>query len=220
MLFNQGYEKFLTLSESNGTTDGLSTDKGRFAIRYNLMQDKVIEWFIESNGTDENRYLQSIKVVDKPLEKAEDKDDYQSFKLPTEYFDYINLNVFADQGECKNIPLKTREVKLEITNTIYQDPMQSPSFKYVETFHTIAENNIQVYRTDFDITKTLLSYYRAPVQVALEDPEDPESPFAQGEFEFDQKLTNRIILATISLHELSSDDPKYQAFKQETISKF
>ena len=62
MNFEESYQKYLVLSESNGTTTKLSTDRARFAIKYNISQNKVIEWFIENNSTDDNRYLQNIKI--------------------------------------------------------------------------------------------------------------------------------------------------------------
>lgn len=220
MNFEESYEKYLVLAESNGTTDKLSTDKGRFALKYNIAQNKIIEWFIENNSTDENRYLQSIKIPKEELDKGSLEEDYTSFSLPKNYFDFINLKVLGSKDNCKNQRFKSREIKGENVDNYYTDINLDPSFKYRETFYTIANDSVQVYKKDFDVESVEMSYYRYPVQIELQNPDNPESNFKDGQLEFDDKLINRIIFMTVALHELSSDDPKYQAFKQETIQKF
>lgn len=220
MNFENSYQKYLILIEENGTTTKLSTDKNRFAVKYNISQNKIIEWLIESNASDENRYLQSIKKNNEKLVESNTKEDYASFLLPKNYFDFIRLKVLGSKDQCKNQLLKTREIKGENVENYFLDVNLQPSFKYRETFHTIAENAIQVYKKDFKIASAEMSYYRYPKQVELEDPDNPESQFKDEELEFDDKLINRIIFMTASLHDLSSEDPRYQAFKQETIQKF
>jgi hypothetical protein len=220
MNFEESYQKYLILSESNGTTDKLSTDKSRYAVGYNIAQNKIIEWFIENNSTDENRYLQSIKVQYKKLLESTIRDDYSSFLIPENYFEHIDLKVLASKDNCKKQLLKTREIKGENVGPYSLDPNLNPSFKFRETFYTIAENAVQVYTKDFTIASTEMSYYRYPKQVELENKDDPESKFKEEQLEFDDKLINRIIFMTTALHDLSAEDPRYQAFKQETIQKF
>jgi len=220
MNFEESYQKYLILSESNGTTDKLSTNKSGFAVKYNIAQNKVIEWLIESNGTDENRYLQSIKEPYKELDLINKKEDYFSFSIPKDYFEFIDLKILAGKDSCQNQLFRTREVKGENVSNLLIDSFSNPSFKYRETFYTISKNNVQVYRDDFNIDYAEMSYYRYPKQVSLENPDNPESIFKNEQLDFDDKLINRIIFMTVSLHELASDDPKYQAFKQETVQKF
>jgi hypothetical protein len=220
MNFEESYEKYLVLSESNGTTSNLSTDKSRFAVKYNISQNKIIEWFIENNSTDDNRYLQSIKKPYEALTAPIIKEDYKQFSIPVDYFDFINLRVVGSNGTCTSQRLKSEEAKAENVDNLYLDVNSEPSFKYRETFYTLADNNVQVYKKNFTIDSAEMSYYRYPKQVELVDPDNPESAFKEGILDFDDKLINRIIFMTASLHSLSSDDPKYQAFKQETIQKF
>ena len=220
MNFEESYQKYLILSESNGTTDKLSTNKGRYAVKYNISQNKIIEWFIENNSTDENRYLQSLKVPYEELTLLDTKTDYTSFSIPKNYFEFIDLRVFGKKDKCLNQEFRSREVKGENVSNLLIDSHSVPSFKFRETFYTIAKDAVQVFKEDFDISSTQMSYYRYPKQIELENPDNPESQFKNEQLDFDDKLINRIILSTVALHELSSDDPKYQAFKQETIQKF
>lgn len=218
MTFEESYQKYLLLSESNGITNNLSTNKGKYAAMFNIAQNKVVEWLIESNGADENRYLQVIKAISLPS-VAETKVRYISYSIPPTYFDFINLFVVGKIDEC-NLEFTTHEVKNENASQAYNDIFTEPSFKFAETFFTLAGNSINLYKKGFTFDSVELHFYRYPLQVTLLDPDDPESNFAALEHEFDDKLTNRIILSAVSLHRLSSDDPSYQAFKQETIQKF
>jgi len=220
MNFEEGYQKYLILAEANGTTDRLSTNKGGFAVKYNIAQNKVIEWFIENNATDENRYLQSIKIPYKELSTLDIKKDYKQFNLPKDYFDFIGLKVLGSFNKCTKQRFKSEEVKPENVDTLYLDSNSEPSFKYRETFYTIAQDALQVYKKLFKIDSAEMTYYRYPIQVELQNPDSPESQFKEKSLEFDDKLINRIIFMTVALHELSTDDPKYQAFKQETVQKF
>jgi hypothetical protein len=220
MNFEESYQKYLILSESNGTTDKLATDKSRYAVKYNVAQNKIIEWFIENNSTDENRYLQSIKIPYKKLELSETKDDFTSFLIPKNYFEFIDLKVLASKNSCLKQLFRTREIKGENVGPYSLDSNLNPSFKYRETFYTIAANAVQVYKEDFTIDSAEMSYYRYPKQVELERPDNPESKLKDEQLEFDDKLINRIIFMTVALQSLSADDPKYQAFKQETVQKF
>lgn len=219
MNFEQAYQKYLILSESNGTTDNLSTSKGSFTVKFNIAQNKLIEWFIENNSSDENRYLQKIKIPFLKLQESENKLQYTSYSLPPDYFEHIDLEVRGTKGKCANELLSSREVKSENVSKLLTDIYSKPSFKFRETFYTISDNKVQVYKDQFE-TSANISYYRYPVQIELENPDNPESQFKNLQVEFDDKLTNRIILSTVALYELSSDDPKYQAFKQETVQKF
>lgn len=220
MRFEESYQVYLTLSEANGTTDKLSTDRGRFAIDYNICQNKAIEWLIESNSSDENRYIQSIKVPFKDLSKGSSTELFDNFTLPSNYFDFLDLQVFGSSGNCKNQKFRSREVKGSNVDNLLIDSDSDPSFKYRDTFYTIENNSIQVYKKNFEVDQVKMSYYRYPKQIELIDPDNPESQFKDDVLEFDDKLINRILFLTVSLHQLSADDPKFQAFKQETIQKF
>jgi hypothetical protein len=218
MTFEESYQKYLLLSESNGITNNLSTNKGKYAAMFNIAQNKVIEWLIESNGADENRYLQQIKDT-ALLAVGTSTVRYIPYTIPEDYFDFINLFVIGKKNEC-NLEFTTHEVKNENASQAYNDIFTEPSFKFAETFFTLSGNSINLYKKEFTFDSAELHYYRYPLQLTLLDPDDPESNFAALEHEFDDKLTNRIILSAVSLHRLSSDDPSYQAFKQETIQKF
>ena len=78
---------------------------------------------------------------------------------------------------------------------------------------------INLYKDDFEFSSGLLTYYRYPKQISLENPDFPDSSLNDEELEFDDKLTNRIITLAASGQSLNANDQKYQALKQEVLSK-
>jgi len=219
MTTNEAYQKYLIELQANGTTDGVQTTKGRFVVNYNKSQNRVVEWLIERKNEDDNRYLQKIKVVDKPLTKGDSTNTFDSFILPKDHFDFMDARAFADRGSCKEQPFFVEEFKGENLNVKLKDEDSKPSFKYRESFYILSKDSIIFFKDDFDFNKVLLTYYKYPLQISLINPTFPDSQLNDVELEFDDKLTNRIITLSAADQSLNSNDQKYQALKQEVLSK-
>lgn len=219
MTFREAYERYLVELQSNGVTDNLQTNANRFVIDINKAHLKVIEWLIERKNEDDNRYLQKIKIPYKELVKKSSELDRDVFKLPADYFDFIDVRVKGSNGNCDNQDFFAREIKPENLSYILDDEFSKPSFKYRETSYFIGDDSVQIYKNQFEINSLSLLYYRYPALASLENPENPESLVSENNMEFDDKLSNRIITLAASIHSLNSNDQKYQALKAEVLSK-
>lgn len=215
----QAYERYLVILQSNGITDKTQSSKFKFTLNYNKAQNEVQEWLIERKNEDDNRYLQKIKVLNKKISKVGQDSRSDHFKLEPDYFDLLDVIVYAGSGKCTNQRLFSKEVKGENLNLLLDDPFSVPSFKYRECFYIVSEDSVKIYREDFEINSAELSYYRYPKQIRLADENNPESEFIEIELEFDDKLTERIISLAASQHLLNNKDGNYQALKQEVLSK-
>ena len=219
MTTNEGYQKYLVYLQANGTTDNVQTTKSRFVLNFNTYQNRVQEWLIERKNEDDNRYLQKVKVLNSPLSKTNSTESEDNFDLPKDYFDFIDIRAFGSKELCKDQPFFVEEIKGENLNTKLADEFSKPSFKFRESFYILSENKVSLFKDDFDFTKAILSYYRYPKQISLENPDFPDSQLNDIELEFDDKLTDRIIMLAASGQSLNANDPKYQALKQEVLSK-
>ena len=219
MLSNEAYQKYLIELQANGTTDNIQSNRGRFVVNFNRAQLKVIEWLIERNNEDDNRYLQKIKKIDTSLTKSKTSKNKEYFNLKEDYFDFIDINAYGSKNKCKNQLFDVEEVKADNLNVLLTDEFSKPSFKYRESFYLIGEGDIILFKDDFTFDTVLLSYYRYPRQLELESPDNPESQLKETELEFDDKLSNRIITLASAIHSLNANDQKYQALKQEVYSK-
>ena len=96
----------------------------------------VFDDYFESNNFPIETYLEFKKVTTKA------KDDCCTPRSMTVYL-----------AEEANVPL------------IMRDPLKNPDFGWGETFCTMLNNTIRIYRKDFDIVDPILTYYRQPAIV-------------------------------------------------------
>lgn len=218
MTADQIEQSILIQLQANGTTDKIQTSKGRIAVTYNRVQNQIIEFLIDKSD-DDNRYLQKVKELNKELVKEKLQSTLDIFSIPKDYFDFLNIEAFASQGNCSNQRLSLDEIKGGNINALLTDEFSKPSFKFRESFYIIAKDKVNIYKDNFTIDKAYMDYYRYPKQMTLQNPSNPESKFTEGELEFDDKLTNKIITLTSSALMLNGNDPKYQALKQEILQK-
>ena len=85
---------------------------------------------------------------------------------------------------------------------IMRDPLKNPDFEWGETFCTMLDNRIRIYRRNFDIVNPVLTYYRQPtlIQVAgCTDPYTGNISVFDVECEFKDDLVEVILDDTAAL---------------------
>ena len=103
-------------------------------------------------------------------------DDYfESDNFPVDtYLEYKRVGTDA-QTEC--CPARDMTVYLaEEANVplLLRDPLKNPDFEWGETFCTMINNTIRIYRNaDFTIVNPILTYYRQPVYIEILNCVDP-----------------------------------------------
>ena len=112
-------------------------------IEYNLQGTSTPDYF-ESTNFPLDTYLEFKRVTTKA------KDDCCDARSMTVYL-----------AEEANVPL------------IMRDPLKNPSFDWGETFCTMLNNTIRIYRKDFDIVDPILTYYRKPILIQVEGCQNP-----------------------------------------------
>lgn len=204
----------------NATTDKLSIDKGRACVLGNNTQNRLIEIFLERRFEDDIRYIQKILVPNLIIPSSKVSKEFTEFNQPNDYFDFSNLFVLASKGVCENKKIDCIEIKDEDKHQIIRGANTKPSFKHREAPFTMASDKIIVYTSDdFTTDSASLSYYRYPVQMGLVNDNDPESKFNNNILEFDDKFMNRVIDLCAAEFLLNTDDQKFQAEKQNAITK-
>ena len=127
MKIDEAYLQFVNLVNRNLTNNNLSVDKPRFIIIFNDIQNRYLEWILEKRNEDAIRYVSPLLVLDKKLPKVSSNTRHDDFKLPDDYFDLSNLNVFASNSSCNNVELKCWEIKNEDLEESYNDKYNEPS---------------------------------------------------------------------------------------------
>ena len=97
-----------------------------------------------------------------------------NFPLET-YLEFKRVSTDATT-ECCTKPRSMTVYLAEEANVplILRDPLKNPSFEWGETFCTMLDNRIRIYRdTDFNIVNPVLTYYRKPVYIQIPGVTDP-----------------------------------------------
>lgn len=212
MTASEAYDKYIIKVEKNSTNDNISTDRQRFAEIYNEFQIRFVEYIYDSKNEDDFRYIESLLVLNKKLTEYSKHKDFNSFKLPKDYFDYSSAYALGSKGNCKNKKIELPIEINDINRTHYlTDENTKPSFEYRESLYMIGSNSINVFFSDFDINSVMLSYYRYPRQILLENPNNPESNFDDTyTLDFDDKAINRIISAAASGFDINNGSERWQ----------
>lgn len=214
------YDKFQIKANSNSETGKIAIDRGRFVIIYNEAQNKLIEYILDKKNEDDIRYIQKILVSDHVITESFSKFDYQEYKLPEDYFDFSSVYAEASTGKCKNKKIALFEIKDDDKTLISDDENNKPSFIARESFMHITSDKLKVYKEGFTLDKVFLSYYRYPVQIALSNPDNPESDFdIRFNPEFDDKFVDRVISSATGEFELNTMNQKAQFDKQRAQQK-
>jgi len=213
MKVSEAYDRFLLKVEKNSTNDNISTDRRRFVELYNEAQNRFVEYIYDMKNEDDFRYIEKLLVIGKKLEKGNvgGIPRHYSFLLPKDYFEHSSVYALGSKGSCKNqridLPLEVNDMNLAYH---LNDEFTKPSFEYRESLYTIGSGSINVYAEDFDITSVLLNYYRYPIQIGLQNPNNPESDFIDIDLDFDEKVINRILSAAAMSYTVNDGDPRYQ----------
>jgi len=220
MITEIAYQKFIIKINKNATTDSIACDKGKFTVIINEAQNRFEEFILDKRGDDEIRYIQHLLVEDYLISSSTPHKNSQDFKLPSNYFDLSNVSAEASRGECKLQKIDLFEFKNEDQNNILRDEYNKPSFKHREAPYNLTSNKIKVYTDDFTVDNINLSYYRYAKQIALLNPNDPESSFNPNtNLEWDEKTSDRIISLAAAEFELNNGSDKFQANKMNAAQK-
>jgi len=188
------YLKLLQKANENFTNDNIALDKSRAYLLINEASNKFVEWNLKKRNEDSIRDIQQLLVDDKLLEIKNSHLEHTNFKLPENYFDFSNLTVLATKGKCKDKKILPLEIKDENKHLLEFDYNNKPSFEYRETFYNLSENNVKIYKSDFEITKAYLSYYRKPKEIDFEGYIKADgSPSVNSDPEWSDVIMDRII---------------------------
>lgn len=212
MRVEEAYFEYLAKTEGNITNDGVSTDKGRFCLRFNEKQVVYMRNLLQAKGLDDIRSVERFLILNKAIGQ-ESHDNYTyNFPTPKNFFDIGDVRGIVSNDSCKNQEMSLFETKAENYTEALTNFYTKPSFKWRESLFSISEKQVKVFYDDFKVDKILLSYYRHPQKITTVDPDNPESPFDETKtIEWDDKDVHRIIDLCVLDSDISGNNPRTQA---------
>jgi len=99
---------------------------------------------------------------------------FEGTNFPSRYLEYKRVSTKAT-SECCPDPITLTCYLAEEANVelLLRDPLKRPDFEWAETFCTLIDNTIRVYRRDFTIVKPVLTYYKKPLNIEILGCVDP-----------------------------------------------
>lgn len=207
----QAFIKFQIKVNETYESSKIGIDRGRFVVLFNEAQNKMVEFILNKKGTDDYTYIQNILVPNKQIPRETSTQDLDIFPMPDDLLNFSSAYSTASMGECKNQKINLFDIKDDNKTEILQDEFNNPSFLAREAPLSMANNKILLYKDGFTHENLFLTYYRYPKQIALLDPDNPESHFDPSlNPEFDDLLLDRIISMASSEFEVNVNSAKFQ----------
>jgi hypothetical protein len=220
MTSTEAYFQFLMLVNRNATNNNTNVDKGRFVTMYNDMQNRFVEWVLQKRNEDDIRDIQLLLQKDVPLSLVDEKDRYVTFSVPSNYFDFANLNAKVKAECCPEDSIHLFEVKSEDVEELWIDTNNEPSFAWRETFYHLSNNSVTLYRKNFEITEVNMTYYRYPLQIDIDGYLRLDNSLSTNvDPEFDDKVVGRILLGVAKeFAAITNDAASYQMDKDRLFT--
>ena len=221
MKISEAYVTFVDLVNRNLTSNNLNVDKPRFINLFNKISIEYVSWILDKRSDDGIRYISPLLIIRAPLAINEITDEFTSFTLPKDYFDLANFHAYGTYKKCKDVRIKTFEVKSEDIEELLNDDANIPSFEYRETFYLVDSNRVTAYQDNFKITRGLLSYYRYPKKVDIEGYIHLDKTHSKNvDPELDDKVVHKILTAMAKQFASSNGDSNaYQLHKDKLFSE-
>lgn len=122
---------------------------------------------------------------------------------PTNYMEYKRVSTNAKDNCCPKPRSMTVYLVEEANVDMYfRDPLKKPDFSWGETFCTLIDNKIRIYKDGFDIVKPTLTYYRQPVNIEIKNTLNPytgNTSLNDVECEFKDDIVEIILDEAVSI---------------------
>lgn len=166
MQIQEVYQRTLFKVNRNLGSNNTSLDRARFILLYNESQWKRVLQVYKEGNDERLREIQAFLKPHENLTIATTENKKVLFNLPEDYLELSHLLPLAKKEDCQ-AELSAMEIKDKNYQNILFDNYNEPSFEYRETLYTIADGKVIIYKKDFDINSTKMSYYRYPKPVDI-----------------------------------------------------
>jgi hypothetical protein len=160
------YQKTLLKVNKNNTGANIALDKPRFVLLFNECKNRWVERNLKNKDSIliDNLY-QTVASVE--ILNSKSAESYIDFVLPDNFYQHIGSYCLAERRNCRRT-IYCREVKNQNKQILKFDVNQRPNFDYEWTFCSVQKDVLRIYRTDFDILKVNMEYYRVIPDIDIE----------------------------------------------------
>lgn len=160
------YVKLLLKVNKGNSFGNIAIDKARFVLLFNECKNRWVENHLkEKDSILIDSLWETLKTVE--LTQGVDKSTYTEFQIPDDFYEVVNATCVAERKPCKR-DIFLREIKNQDKSILRFDYNLRPDFDWEWSFFTIQSGSINVYKTDFDVNKVALEYYKVIPDIDIE----------------------------------------------------
>lgn len=163
------YDFHLLLNKNNELKD-INIEAPNFVRLYNREAERWLADYIErNNSSDNNLILDYFLVPDYILTRTSSTSTQDIYSLPENCFSVIegDFRSVVVGGGCTGVIYNTVS-KSQQVNPLLANKFSAPSLSWERGLAKITNAGIIVYKNGFDITSTIISYYKIPEKIDLE----------------------------------------------------
>lgn len=153
------------LVNKNNENAEIYVERENFVLLYNREALRwLADYIVNNNSSNKIDHVQNLIVRSHKLDKVSDNSSYTSYALPENFFIPV-IGDFRSKTSCGiiyNWIFKPNDV-----NVALEDKMTRPSAAWERGVASLAEDQVVVYKQDFDIVESLFSYYKKPRAIDL-----------------------------------------------------
>lgn len=102
------------------------------------------------------------------LDEGSNSKNYKSFKLPEDYFHYVNSYTLASNKVCNQIELSNKLIEESNIHVYRKDVCYEPSIEWQETLITISGDSIKIWTNNqFNVDSVEIQYLRYPKKINI-----------------------------------------------------
>lgn len=176
MKLSDAYYEFSLLVNKNAERKDINIDKANYYVLYNREALRWVSEFIERNNSSDNILSVSELLLNNVrLDVIGRLPDRIEYAIPSNFFKIVIGNAYSDVtstvcGTSGVVYIYFK--KPGSLNIQKEDKFTAPSFGWERTLADIYKDKIVVYKSDFNINDSYISYYKKPKEIDLVSPDE------------------------------------------------
>ena len=173
MNIKDAHYEFSLLLNKNSERKDINIDLLNYIVLYNRESKRWLVEFIERNNSTDNILTLNEFLINKhKLDKLKTNVDSVEYSYPDDFFRILVGNSYSTvknkscTGIVYNYFKKPNDLNIQI-----EDKFTRPSIEWERGLGDLYRNKIVIYKTNFDIIDTFISYYKKPKTLDLNNPD-------------------------------------------------
>ena len=173
MNIKDAHYEFSLLLNKNSERKDINIDLLNYIVLYNRESKRWLVEFIERNNSTDNILTLNEFLINKhKLDKLKTNVNSVEYSYPDDFFRILVGNSYSTvknkscTGIVYNYFKKPNDLNIQI-----EDKFTRPSIEWERGLGDLYKDKIVIYKTNFDIVDTFISYYKKPKTLDLNNPD-------------------------------------------------